>query len=114
MSYYCYESNKDLVKSDSDMLQYVPKRHLTSELCKIAVENCWINLRWVPKSLITVQLCLIALREAPYALCLIPKRLLTKEVCEFAIFVHSPNAFIYREFNRVLSVFQKKIKQKLF
>ena len=67
------------------VLEFVPLKHRTFELCEIAVTQTGYALEWVPEHLKSPELCNIAVNSRGYALEFVPEELKTRELCEIAL-----------------------------
>ena len=55
-------------------LTFVPNKHKSEEICKIAVTLDWMALRSVPEELKSEEICKIAVKQNNYALSSVPKK----------------------------------------
>ena len=70
---------------DTIILEYVPEKLKTPELCRAAIENSGWALRYVPEKLKTPELCLLAVQNEGHALQYVPEKLKTPELCLLAV-----------------------------
>jgi hypothetical protein len=80
------------VKQNWFALQYVPEALKTPNLCKIALEQAFDEVRMdyrvlkdIPITLISAQVCKFAVEQNKGALCYVPEDLKTPELCKIAV-----------------------------
>lgn len=74
----------EAVRVDSDSLAYVPKEHLTYELCLTAAHKLF-SLQAVPKEFLTEELCTAAVEHSGLAFRDVPQEIITYKLCMLAI-----------------------------
>jgi hypothetical protein len=67
------------------LLQYVPKRLKTKELCEFAVEYNEGSLQHVPLEFVDLPLCQKSLKCDPDSIIFVPEEIITTEMCKSAI-----------------------------
>ncbi len=66
-------------------LRFVPERHLSAELIRIAVEAWPLNLEFVPGEYKTPQMCARAVEHDGACLAFVPESFITRELCLSAV-----------------------------
>lgn len=84
------------VKKNGEILQFAPKKIITTELCQAAIQQNGWAIRYVPEEFLTQDLYKIAVKQDPFILELVPEQFKTMELCEMAVkanirvFFHAP------------------------
>lgn len=103
-----YELTSLAIKKGKTTLEYVPKKILDYNLCKLAIETKPLdNLSYIPEKYQTKELYEIAINKNPYSLMYIPEKFKTYELCLDAV------KKIKNTLEYVPEKFKNKIKQDL-
>jgi Domain of unknown function (DUF4116) len=73
------------IEQNGLVLQDVPEKHRTEELCRIALKQDGRALRYVPKAYRTPELCRLAVEQNGLALTCVPENLRTPELYRLAV-----------------------------